>query len=80
MAQKTCRKLVGAIKYVLIDIDNFSFLIDLVILDYKADPKIPLILGKSFMKNVRMLVVFDKGEGKVKIKYCEISYKVIGAT
>lgn len=80
MVQKTCSKPVRAIKDVLIHIDNFSFLVDLVILDFKADRKIPLILGKPFMKNAMMLVVFDKGEGKVRIKYREISYKVIGVT
>lgn len=66
------------IRYVLMYIDKFSFSVDFMILDIKADPKMPLILGRPFIKIERMLVDIDKCEVKVIIKYHEICYKVIG--
>lgn len=60
MADKTCMRLVGAVNDVLIQIYNHSFPIYFVILDVKENPEIPLILGRHFMKNARMLVDMDK--------------------
>lgn len=62
----------------LIQVNSHSFPIDFVILDTKADPKIPLILVRPFMKIARMLVDMDKGYVKVRIKDCEVSYTIIG--
>lgn len=45
MSNKTCRKPVRVVKDVLRQIGKFLFHVDFVILDVKADPKIPLILG-----------------------------------
>ncbi|XP_058746828.1 uncharacterized protein LOC131619784 [Vicia villosa] len=67
MVDKTCRKLVGAIKDVLILVDTYSFHVDFVIRDVKEDPKINVILGKPFMKTMRMLVDMDKEEFKVRL-------------
>lgn len=73
MADKTCRKQVGKVKGVMIHVDSHSFSIDFVILDVKENPKIPLILRRTFMKTVMMLVDMDKGKVKVIIKYREIN-------
>lgn len=80
LADKTCRTLVGKVNNVLIQVGKHSFHVDFVILDIKAGPKSPLILGIPFMKTVRMLEDMDKGEVKAIIKDCEESYKEIGVT
>lgn len=80
MANKTCKTLVGIVKDVMIQIDKLSFLVDFVILDIKAYPKIPFNLGRPFMKTMRMLVGIDKGELMVRIKDREVYYKVVGIT
>lgn len=49
-------------------------------LDINVDPKIPLIIGRPFMKTARMLVKMDKGEVKVIVKDHEVIYKLIGVT
>lgn len=72
MEDKTCRKLVGTIKYVLININNFSFPADFMVLDVKTTKKIPFILEQPFMKIARMLVGIDKGQVKVRSKDCEV--------
>lgn len=45
---------------ILIKIDKFSFPVDIMVLDIKVNPKIPLILGLPFMKTTRTLVDIDK--------------------
>lgn len=65
MAERTCRTLVVTIKYVLIQIDKFSFPANFVTLDIKTDPEMHNILGRSFMKIARMLLDIDKDEVKV---------------
>lgn len=60
MEDKTCKTLVGIIKDEPIQIDKFSFLVEFEILDIKAEPKIPLILGIPFMKTAIMLMDIDK--------------------
>lgn len=61
MAYKIGRKLLVAIKYLLIKIDKFSFYVYFIVPDNEADTKIPLILGRSFMKTARMLMDIDNG-------------------
>lgn len=70
----------GKVKYVLIRIDKFLVRLNFVILDIKAYPKLPFILGRPFMKIVRMLMDICKGEVKVNIKDHGVCYKVIAIT
>lgn len=51
-----------------------------MILNVKADPKIHLILGRPFIKIVRMLMDMYEGVVNVRIKDHEVNYKVIGVT
>lgn len=59
----------NAEKYVLIQVEKFSFFTYFVVLDVKANSKIPLILGRPFMKTTGILVDIDK-EVKFEIKKC----------
>ncbi|CAI8592118.1 unnamed protein product [Vicia faba] len=78
MTGNTCRTQVGKVNNVLIHVRNHSFNVDCVMLDIdmKADLEISFILGRHFMKMVRMLINIDKGEFKAKIKDHDISYKM----
>lgn len=80
MAYKTCKTPIWMIKDVQVQINKFSFPLDFMILEIQSDPKMPLILGRPFMKIAKMLVDIDKGEIKVKIKDREVCYKVFGIT
>nr|GEX02661.1 hypothetical protein [Tanacetum cinerariifolium] len=45
---------------VYVKVGSFHFLIDFVVIDFDADPRVPLILGRSFLKTERTLIdVFD---------------------
>lgn len=53
---------------ICVETNKFSFHVDFVILYVNENQKIPLILGRPFMKTTKMLMDIDKGEVNVKIK------------
>ena len=55
----------GVVEDVLIKVDKFTFHVDFFVMDMKEDEEVPLILGRPFMKTVRIIVDVDKGEFQV---------------
>nr|GFB83898.1 reverse transcriptase domain-containing protein [Tanacetum cinerariifolium] len=49
-------------KAVLITVGSFYFLADFVVVDFDADPRVPLILRRSFLKTGRALIDIFEGE------------------
>ncbi|GJY77576.1 reverse transcriptase domain-containing protein [Tanacetum coccineum] len=41
---------------VFVPIGNFTFPADFVIIDYESDPRVPLILGRPFLRTARTLI------------------------
>nr|GEU47799.1 reverse transcriptase domain-containing protein [Tanacetum cinerariifolium] len=46
----------GVVEDVFIKVGKFHFLIDFVVVDFEADPRVPLILGRSFLRTIRALI------------------------
>nr|GEW70092.1 reverse transcriptase domain-containing protein [Tanacetum cinerariifolium] len=46
----------GIEKYVFVLVGKFTFLADFVIVDYESDPRVPLILGRPFLRIARALI------------------------
>nr|GEW73408.1 hypothetical protein [Tanacetum cinerariifolium] len=42
--------------YVFVSVGKFTFPSDFVIVDYESDPRVPLILGKPFLRTARALI------------------------
>nr|GEU38849.1 reverse transcriptase domain-containing protein [Tanacetum cinerariifolium] len=53
---------VGVAEDVYVKVGSFHFQVDCVIIDFDADPGVPLILRRSFLKTVRALTDVFKGE------------------
>ncbi|GJZ21340.1 reverse transcriptase domain-containing protein [Tanacetum coccineum] len=51
---------------VIIKVKKFNFLVDFVIVDFEADPKVPIILGRLFLRTARALV--DLYEEKLTLR------------
>nr|GEU62746.1 hypothetical protein [Tanacetum cinerariifolium] len=47
---------------VFVKAGTFHFPVDFVVVDFDADPRVPLVLGRSFLKTERSLVDVYKGE------------------
>nr|GFA36728.1 reverse transcriptase domain-containing protein [Tanacetum cinerariifolium] len=52
---------VGVAEDVFVKVGTFHFSADFVVIDFDADPRVPLILGRSFLKTERALIdVFER--------------------
>nr|GFB16096.1 hypothetical protein [Tanacetum cinerariifolium] len=54
----------------------FHFPADFVVLDFKPDPRVPLILGQCFLKTSRALIDVHKGELTFRIGNEAITYNL----
>nr|GEV77567.1 reverse transcriptase domain-containing protein [Tanacetum cinerariifolium] len=46
----------GVAKDVFVKVGKFQFLTDFVVVDFESDPRVPLILGRSFLRTSRALI------------------------
>jgi len=64
---------------VLVKVDQFMFLVDFVVMDIEEDIEVPLILGRPFMKTVKVIIDVDNGKLKVKVQDDEVNFNVFKA-
>nr|GEX27356.1 reverse transcriptase domain-containing protein [Tanacetum cinerariifolium] len=53
---------IGVAEDVFVKVGTFHFPADFVVVDFDTDPRVPLILGRSFLKTKRALIDVFKGE------------------
>jgi len=69
----------GIVEDLLIKVYKFYFPIDFVVMDIEEDMDVPLILGRPFMKIIRVIINVDKGKLKVKVQDEEVNFNVFEA-
>ncbi|GKF83392.1 reverse transcriptase domain-containing protein, partial [Tanacetum coccineum] len=52
----------GIARDVFVPVGKFTFLADFVIVDYESDPRVPLILGRPFLRTARALIDVHREE------------------
>nr|GEX38113.1 reverse transcriptase domain-containing protein [Tanacetum cinerariifolium] len=62
LADRSISRPIGVAEDVYIKVGKFHFLADFIFVDFDADPRVPLILGRSFLKTGRALVDVFEGE------------------
>nr|GFB68744.1 reverse transcriptase domain-containing protein [Tanacetum cinerariifolium] len=62
LADRTISKPTGVAENVFIKVGKFYFLANFVILDFVADPRVSLILGRPFLSTAHALIDVYKGE------------------
>nr|GEY79284.1 reverse transcriptase domain-containing protein [Tanacetum cinerariifolium] len=58
---------VGVTEDVFVKVGTFHFPADFFVVDFDADPRVPLILGRSFLKTERALIDVFKGELTLRV-------------
>ncbi|GJU16665.1 reverse transcriptase domain-containing protein [Tanacetum coccineum] len=58
---------IGVAEDVFIKVGKFHFPADFVVVDFDADPRVPLILGRSFLKTGRALIDVYAGELTLRV-------------
>nr|GEV02064.1 reverse transcriptase domain-containing protein [Tanacetum cinerariifolium] len=56
LADQSITRPKGVAEDVFVKVGKFHFLADFVVVDFEADPRIPLILGRSFLRTDRALI------------------------
>ncbi|TYK01095.1 uncharacterized protein E5676_scaffold264G001220 [Cucumis melo var. makuwa] len=77
-ADRSITKPEGKIEHVLVKVDKFLFSADFLILDYKADRKVPIILGRSFLSTGHPFID-HQGELTMHLNYEKIKLNVVNA-
>ncbi|GJX79355.1 reverse transcriptase domain-containing protein, partial [Tanacetum coccineum] len=62
LADHSITQPIGIAEDVYLKVGKFKFLADFVVVDFDADPRVPQILGRSFLKTGRALIVVYEGE------------------
>ncbi|GJW23629.1 reverse transcriptase domain-containing protein [Tanacetum coccineum] len=62
LADRTISKPTGVAENVFIKVGKFYFLADFVVLDFVADPRVPLMLGRPFLRAAHALIDVYEGE------------------
>nr|GEY47073.1 reverse transcriptase domain-containing protein [Tanacetum cinerariifolium] len=76
LADRSVSKPVGITKDVLVKVGVFHFLADFVVVDFKPDLRVPLILKRCFLKTGRALIDVHKGELTLQIRNEAITYNL----
>ncbi|GJU01595.1 reverse transcriptase domain-containing protein [Tanacetum coccineum] len=66
LADRTISKPTGVAKNVFVKVGKFYFPADFVVLDFIADPRVPLILGRPFLRTAHALI--DVYEGEITLR------------
>nr|GEY37298.1 hypothetical protein [Tanacetum cinerariifolium] len=67
LADSSISRPVEVTEDVFLKVGTFHFLAHFVVIDFDADPRVPLILGRSFLKTERALIDVFKGELTLRV-------------
>ncbi|GJW98477.1 reverse transcriptase domain-containing protein [Tanacetum coccineum] len=67
IADRSISQSIGIAEDVYVKVGKFQFSADFVVVDFNADPRVPLILGRSFLKTRRALIDIYEGELTLRV-------------
>ncbi|GJU63523.1 reverse transcriptase domain-containing protein [Tanacetum coccineum] len=67
LADRSITQPIGIAEDVYLKVGKFKFLADFIVVDFDADPRVPLILGRSFLKTRRALIDVYEGELTLRV-------------
>nr|GEV44058.1 hypothetical protein [Tanacetum cinerariifolium] len=76
LVDRSVSKPIGIAKDVSFKVGVFHFLADFMVVDFEPDPRVPLILGRFFLKTSRALIDVHKGELTLRIGNEAITYNL----
>ncbi|GKB34804.1 reverse transcriptase domain-containing protein [Tanacetum coccineum] len=76
LANRSVTYPVGVAKDVFVKVGKFYFLEDFVVVDYDVDPRVPLILGRPFLRTARALIDVQGEELTLRVNDEAITFNV----
>ncbi|GKF13679.1 reverse transcriptase domain-containing protein, partial [Tanacetum coccineum] len=80
LADRSITRPKGVAEDIFVKVGNFHFPTDFVVVDFEADPRVPLILGRSFLRTSRALIDVYKGELVLRDENEQITFHVNGTS
>ncbi|XP_052288678.1 uncharacterized protein LOC127899360 [Citrus sinensis] len=77
LADRSHAYLERKIEDVLVKVDKFIFLVDFIVLDFKADKEVPIILGRPFLATGKTLIDVQKGELTMRVNDQQVTFNVL---
>nr|GEW48646.1 reverse transcriptase domain-containing protein [Tanacetum cinerariifolium] len=76
LANRLNSRSIGVAEDVFLKVGTFHFLVDFVVIDFDADPRVPLILERSFLKTRRALIDVFEGELTLRVRKEAITFNL----
>ncbi|GKC57629.1 reverse transcriptase domain-containing protein [Tanacetum coccineum] len=76
LADRSISEPIGIAEDVYVTVGKFQFPEDFVVVDFKPDPRVPLILGRSFLKTSRALIDVYEGEITLRVGRKAITFNL----
>ncbi|GKA13439.1 reverse transcriptase domain-containing protein, partial [Tanacetum coccineum] len=76
LADRSISRPVGVVEDVFVKVGKFHFPADFVVVDFDADPRVPLILGRSFLKTGRALIDVYGGELTLRVNNEAVTFNL----
>nr|GEX88028.1 reverse transcriptase domain-containing protein [Tanacetum cinerariifolium] len=76
LADRSIFRPIGVTEDVYIKVGKFHFPAEFVVVDFDADPRVPLILGRSFLKTGRDLIDVFEGELTLRVGREAITFNI----
>nr|GFC11577.1 reverse transcriptase domain-containing protein [Tanacetum cinerariifolium] len=76
LADRSIYRPAGVAEDVYVKVGKFHFSADFVIVDFDANPRVPLILGRSFLKTERALIDVFKGELTLRVGKKALTFNI----
>nr|GEX30999.1 reverse transcriptase domain-containing protein [Tanacetum cinerariifolium] len=76
LADHSISRLVGVAEDVYVKVGSFYFSADFIVVDFDADPRVPLILERSFLKTGRALIDVFEGELTLRVGKEDITFNL----
>nr|GEX07934.1 reverse transcriptase domain-containing protein [Tanacetum cinerariifolium] len=76
LVDRSISRPVGVAEDVLVKVGTFHFSADFVVVNFDADPRVPLILGRSFLKTESSLIDVYEGELTLRVGNKAISFNL----
>ncbi|GJW04682.1 reverse transcriptase domain-containing protein [Tanacetum coccineum] len=80
LADRSITRPKGVAEDIFVKVGNFHFPTDFVVVDFEADPRVPLILGRSFLRTSRALIDVYEGELVLRDENEQITFHVDGTS
>ncbi|GKC05148.1 reverse transcriptase domain-containing protein, partial [Tanacetum coccineum] len=76
LADRSITQPTGIAEDVYLIVGKFKFPTDFIVVDFNADPRVPLILGRSFLKSGRALIDVYEGELTLRVRKEAVTFNL----